>query len=147
MTDQLALFSKEPKPQTRGMTFEQQFSFDKFWGYFGYKFGKVAAQRAWVKQWKHIKLILDRVYRAALMTATERAKLTHTPKMAQGWINDHTWVDERFDKYEIEKHTADWNEDDWRKHLGPKPSGWYLKYCDNHYKLPDVIRKENGFTR
>lgn len=146
---QIAMFTEEPKPQTKGMTFEQQSSFNKFWNYFAHKQGKVPAQRAWVKQWKHIKPVLGRVYRAALMTAKERATSPYSPKMAQGWINDHTWVDERFDKIIGPRLLCTLSEDEWRKMLGPNQKARW-PFIHHHFRdkigqAPKSIRKEYGF--
>jgi len=151
MTDQLALFTKEPTNQGVWMTSAQLKAFDIFWDKFAKKDGKAMAQRAWTKNWKQIKSNLKRVYRAAEMEASTSLPEGCTRKWAQGWLNEPRWIDERFDRPKAIKLKSERSDDEWRARLGPnQKSRW--AFIHHHFRedvkhMSSVIRKEYGFTR
>jgi len=147
MTDQLALFSKEPTSQGVWMTPPQVKAFDIFWDKFAKKDGKAMAQRAWVKNWKRIKSNLKRVYRAAEMEASTSLPEGQTRKWAQGWLNEPRWIDERFDEPNPITPKNEWSLERWREYLGPNDDS-RIRFVRHHFKdedMPDTIREEYGF--
>ena len=131
------------------MTPAQLKAFDIFWDKFNHKFGKAAAQRAWVKNWKQIKPNLTRVYRAAEMENFAKLPEGQTRKWAQGWLNEPRWIDERFGKPKLIGLKSERSDNEWRARLGPnQKSRW--PFIHHHFRedvkhMSDVIREEYGF--
>lgn len=72
--------------------------FERFWAAFNYKTGKAAAADSWVDLQNYSPELVECILRAAGHEAARRPRLIEkglTPKMAQGWLTDRRWEDEK----------------------------------------------------